>query len=190
MESRCISALLFAFLIISSFPSTFAGLQDPYPNSANLFTSWTNTPGGECTNNLDSVNVKPILLSLRETSGPGFLCGFFCQYASNSCPFAILIFQDVYSPQPVWSANQNRPVGFNATVRLTEEGDLILADADGTFVWSTNTAGKPTLAAPQLHPFPANYLNIIVFLSFKTRATSLFKWTFSLQMWRFASRPV
>ena len=104
--------------------------------------------------------MKPILLSLRETSGPGFLCGFFCQYASNSCPFAVLIFQDVYSPQPVWSANQNRPVGFNATVRLTEEGDLILADADGTFVWSTNTAGKPTLAAPQLHPFPANYLNI------------------------------
>ncbi|KAJ9699037.1 hypothetical protein PVL29_007889 [Vitis rotundifolia] len=142
MESRCISALLFAFLIISSFPSTFAGLQDPYPNSANLFTSWTNTPGGEWTNNLDSVTVKPILLSLRETSGPGFLCGFHCDHESNSCLFAILIFQDVYSPQLVWSANRNRPVRFNATLQLTKDGNLILADADGTFVWSTNTAGK------------------------------------------------
>ncbi|XP_010661456.1 EP1-like glycoprotein 4 [Vitis vinifera] len=53
-----------------------------------------------------------------------------------------LLFQDVYSPQLVWSANRNRPVRFNATLRLTEDGNLILADADGTFVWSTNTAGK------------------------------------------------
>lgn len=42
----------------------------------------------------------------------------------------------------MWSANRNRPVRFNATLRLTEDGNLILADADGTFVWSTNTAGK------------------------------------------------
>ncbi|KAL6340689.1 hypothetical protein AAG906_014379 [Vitis piasezkii] len=91
---------------------------------------------------------------------PRFPMWLLLSVCEQFMPFAILIFQDVYSPQPVWSANQNRPVGFNATVRLTEEGDLILADADGTFVWSTNTAGKPTLAAPQLHPFPANYLNI------------------------------
>ncbi|KAJ9699045.1 hypothetical protein PVL29_007897 [Vitis rotundifolia] len=141
MDARSNSAFLFAFLIISSFPSTFAGLLDPCPNFANLSTSWTNTPG-EYVNSSDWAIVKPILLSLGETSGPGFLCGFHCHYESYLCLFAILIFQDVYSPQLVWSANRNRPVRFNATLRLTEDGNLILADADGTFVWSTNTAGK------------------------------------------------
>ncbi|RVW28209.1 G-type lectin S-receptor-like serine/threonine-protein kinase SD2-5 [Vitis vinifera] len=141
MDARSNSAFLFAFLIISSFPSTFAGLSDPCPNFANLSTSWTNTRG-EWVNSSDWALVKPILLSLGETSGPGFLCGFHCHYESFLCLFAILIFQDVYSPQLVWSANRNRPVRFNATLRLTEDGNLILADADGTFVWSTNTAGK------------------------------------------------
>ncbi|KAJ9699040.1 hypothetical protein PVL29_007892 [Vitis rotundifolia] len=141
MDARSNSAFLFAFLIIPSFPSTFAGLLDPCPKFANLSTSWTNTRG-EWVNSSDWATVQPILLSLGETSGPGFLCGFHCHHKSNSCLFAILIFQDVYSPQLVWSANGNRPVRFNATLRLTEEGDLILADADGTFVWSTNTAGK------------------------------------------------
>ena len=143
MDARSNSAFLFAFLIISSFPSTFADLSDSvsYPNFANLNASWTNTHG-EWVNSSDWAFVKPILLSLRETSGPGFLCGFHCHYESYLCLFAILIFQDVYSPQLVWSANRNRPVRFNATLRLTEDGNLILADADGTFVWSTNTAGK------------------------------------------------
>lgn len=30
----------------------------------------------------------------------------------------------------------------NASLQLTRDGDLVLADADGTFVWSTNTSGK------------------------------------------------
>lgn len=45
-------------------------------------------------------------------------------------------------PQVVWSANRDHPVGENATVQLTEVGDLVLYDADGTLVWSTNTADK------------------------------------------------
>ncbi|KAM7497814.1 hypothetical protein LguiA_022228 [Lonicera macranthoides] len=45
-------------------------------------------------------------------------------------------------PQVVWSANQNKPVGINATLQLSLDGDLVLRDADDTLVWSTNTASK------------------------------------------------
>ncbi|KAL3821392.1 hypothetical protein ACJIZ3_007297 [Penstemon smallii] len=44
-------------------------------------------------------------------------------------------------PQVVWSANRGNPVGINATLELTSEGDLVLRDADGTLAWSTNTSG-------------------------------------------------
>ena len=139
-ESRCVYAFLLSFLTISSFPSIYGGLHDPYPNIANLSTSWVNT-GGEWLNTAEWMTVKPILLS-TSTGGQGFLCGFYCRHESNSCLFGILIFQRVDLPELVWSANRNRPFGLNATLRLTEDGNLILADADGTFVWSTNTAGK------------------------------------------------
>ncbi|XP_071905030.1 EP1-like glycoprotein 2 isoform X2 [Coffea arabica] len=42
----------------------------------------------------------------------------------------------------VWSANRNHPVKINATLQLTSGGDLVLRDADGTSVWSTNTRGR------------------------------------------------
>ncbi|KAK4355330.1 hypothetical protein RND71_024301 [Anisodus tanguticus] len=42
----------------------------------------------------------------------------------------------------VWSANRNNPVKTNATLQLGRDGNLVLADSDGTLVWSTNTAGR------------------------------------------------
>ncbi|KAH7841286.1 hypothetical protein Vadar_027937 [Vaccinium darrowii] len=47
-----------------------------------------------------------------------------------------------FLPELVWSANRNHPVKRNATLQLTRDGDLVLSDADDTFVWSTNTRGK------------------------------------------------
>ncbi|KAL7215749.1 hypothetical protein ACSBR1_027818 [Camellia fascicularis] len=41
------------------------------------------------------------------------------------------------APQLVWSANRNHPVKLNATLQLTQDGNLTLADSDGTSVWST-----------------------------------------------------
>ena len=159
-KSRCSSAFLFALLIISFFPSTpFAFFTDtPYPkilsndmnipSIASISTSWTYTLGDlSAIRNSGGGSLKPILLSLRETGGPGFVCGFYCPYDhSNSCFFAILIFQEVYSPQLVWSANGNHPVGLDASLQLTEDGNLVLAEADGTFVWSTDTADKSVSA--------------------------------------------
>ncbi|KAJ0977357.1 hypothetical protein J5N97_012831 [Dioscorea zingiberensis] len=42
----------------------------------------------------------------------------------------------------VWEANRGLPVGENATFSLKADGNLVLAEADGRLVWSSNTANK------------------------------------------------
>jgi hypothetical protein len=42
----------------------------------------------------------------------------------------------------VWEANRRNPVGENATLTFGEDGNLVLADADGRIAWQTNTAKK------------------------------------------------
>ncbi|KAJ8626665.1 hypothetical protein MRB53_019972 [Persea americana] len=56
--------------------------------------------------------------------------------------FAIQAERFVYVPasQVVWSANPNNPVGENATLHLTDQGDLVLHNVDGSLAWSTNTS--------------------------------------------------
>ncbi|KAK3198654.1 hypothetical protein Dsin_022069 [Dipteronia sinensis] len=39
-------------------------------------------------------------------------------------------------------ANRGKPVRENATLTFGTDGNLVLADADGTVVWQTNTADK------------------------------------------------
>ncbi|KAJ7981821.1 epidermis-specific secreted glycoprotein EP1-like [Quillaja saponaria] len=42
----------------------------------------------------------------------------------------------------VWDANRHRPVHQNSTLSLGRDGNLVLAEADNTVVWQTNTANK------------------------------------------------
>ncbi|KAK4755572.1 hypothetical protein SAY87_009329 [Trapa incisa] len=42
----------------------------------------------------------------------------------------------------VWEANRGKPVKENATVTFGPDGNLVLADADGSVVWQTATANK------------------------------------------------
>lgn len=42
----------------------------------------------------------------------------------------------------VWEANRGKPVKENATLTFGQDGNLVLADADGSVVWQTGTAGK------------------------------------------------
>ncbi|ESR55748.1 EP1-like glycoprotein 4 [Citrus sinensis] len=42
----------------------------------------------------------------------------------------------------VWEANRGKPVRENATFSLGTDGNLVLAEVDGTVVWQTNTANK------------------------------------------------
>jgi hypothetical protein len=44
--------------------------------------------------------------------------------------------------QIVWSANRDRPVRENATLEFATDGNLVLRDADGSHVWSSNTSGR------------------------------------------------
>lgn len=84
------------------------------------------------------------------------VCGFYCnridEQGCNSSIFAVVMLHSfsvsytfsstLFPAQVVWSANRDRPVGENATLQLSEEGGLVLRDADGTLVWSTNTTDK------------------------------------------------
>ncbi|XP_044410172.1 G-type lectin S-receptor-like serine/threonine-protein kinase SD2-5 [Triticum aestivum] len=45
-------------------------------------------------------------------------------------------------PQVVWSANRARLVSENATLEFNTDGNLVLCDADGSHVWSTNTSNR------------------------------------------------
>ena len=136
---------LLALLLFSSFPSIHGQSFDNSENSntANLSSSW-------------SINIGygfQIILVRESKNGTAFWCGFYCQSENNACVFSVVVsgiepYYDAYMngaiehPQVVWTANGSNPVRSNATLELTEEGDLILADADGTPVWSTNTSGK------------------------------------------------
>ena len=64
-----------------------------------------------------------------------------------SLPFLLFIYIDSnihedVAPQVVWSANQKNPISINATLRLSSERGLVLQDANGTTVWSTNISTK------------------------------------------------
>ncbi|GLT42712.1 hypothetical protein SLA2020_166980 [Shorea laevis] len=90
----------------------------------------------------ESAGVRPILIN------GSFVCGFHCKFEGTACLFAISIFRSSFggnssfSPQMVWSANRNSPIGLWAKLQLSQEGDLTLQDVHGTLVWSTKTAGK------------------------------------------------
>ncbi|WMV39437.1 hypothetical protein MTR67_032822 [Solanum verrucosum] len=126
-------------------------LNGSYLNStAGLSTSWTNRPFWfDAQSTYGSSLSTPILLSGINGNKYHF-CGFYCNSQSVECLLGIFFaFPDSSSTerklmdfQLVWSANRDRPVKANATLQLGQDGNLVLADSDGTFVWSTNTTGK------------------------------------------------
>ncbi|CAK9155707.1 unnamed protein product [Ilex paraguariensis] len=113
-QNLCGSLLFLALLIISSSHLIIA--TPLYYTMANLLTSWTNNPTPM--NSSDDITFRTVLHAGAGSSNPQFFCGFYC---NNSI---------------------DNPVKINATVNLTEDGDLVLREADGTLVWSTNTSGK------------------------------------------------
>ncbi|KAK7835653.1 hypothetical protein CFP56_023295 [Quercus suber] len=81
-------------------------------------------------------------------------CGFFCNQTCNSHLFAIFSLSydndDNISksegPKVVRSANPENPAGIIATLQLTSEKGLVLKDANGTTLWSTNLSSKSVAA--------------------------------------------
>uniref|UniRef100_A0A0E0E2S6 Receptor-like serine/threonine-protein kinase n=1 Tax=Oryza meridionalis TaxID=40149 RepID=A0A0E0E2S6_9ORYZ len=78
------------------------------------------------------------LLAGSATSCDAYIFSIFFVYADTDFYGGLWLLW----PEIVWFANRDHPVGENATVQFTERGDLVLYDADGTLVWSTNTANK------------------------------------------------
>ncbi|XP_010242180.1 PREDICTED: G-type lectin S-receptor-like serine/threonine-protein kinase SD2-5 [Nelumbo nucifera] len=124
-------------------------------STANLNSSWTNITSNAHSVVYDSgykVLVSPILITGIDQN-PRFACGFYCNGNCTSFLFAVLVvpidnvtgMAILEESEPVWSANRDKPVGANATLNLTADGDLILRDFDDSLVWSTNTAGKPVV---------------------------------------------
>ncbi|KAK9059925.1 hypothetical protein SSX86_020629 [Deinandra increscens subsp. villosa] len=133
----------FALLLFLTCYSTTA--QPPFEfdhPTANLSTSWSNTDQSLTVydNSSDTSRVQAILT--RRLFGGEFACGFYCDGNCTSSLFAVVIVSDTRSPQMVWSANRDHPVSYGAILNLTATGELVLVDADGSTVWTTNTTGK------------------------------------------------
>ncbi|GMP67682.1 hypothetical protein CsSME_00027591 [Camellia sinensis var. sinensis] len=143
----CYAVIIFFIASVSFFNNAqFA------PPMAKLNTFWTNKPS--IYNNFTyypSFNLTPVLQG--SSSGSHLICGFYCPtQQTQACLFGVVLFASIdyfsdnssyiIAAELVWSANRDNPVQIDATLQLTGDGDLILHDADGTFVWSTNTSGK------------------------------------------------
>ncbi|KAI9198637.1 hypothetical protein LWI28_019511 [Acer negundo] len=143
---------LFIFLYFAYLQLAAVAQYDDYP-SAKLSSSWTN-------NDLSAINItdhdnsdvtmRIILLNVPDPSSEiGFACGFVYNLSTDSSFLAsasVSLVTDSYNNyiwsgvEVYWLANRNKPVHENATLELHTNGDLILRDADGSFVWSTNTS--------------------------------------------------
>ncbi|KAG5544912.1 hypothetical protein RHGRI_017390 [Rhododendron griersonianum] len=144
-----ISLAIITIFIFSAHLNNAQSLK--YQPAANLSTTWINNNpifGNSSDIHNGGFTITPVL-SLSNTSH--FISGFYCFPNDTSCFFGIVIFAERYdyenltwldAPQLVWSANRDRPVKVNAILKLTGSGDLILEDADGDIIWSTDTGGK------------------------------------------------
>ncbi|XP_076905032.1 G-type lectin S-receptor-like serine/threonine-protein kinase SD2-5 [Bidens hawaiensis] len=140
---------IFLFFIFNWYSITAQPPFD-YP-TANLSTTWENNESlPHSANFTDGSRVRAILL--RGFVGPNFACGFYCSGTCTSYLFAIFIVQTNSGggitlpasgfPQVVWSANRDYPVSDGAILNFTATGELVLQDADGSTVWTTNTTGR------------------------------------------------
>ncbi|KAJ7000078.1 hypothetical protein NC653_010749 [Populus alba x Populus x berolinensis] len=134
-------AVLQLLIILWSLPYLLEA-QIHYADTAQVSTSWTN-------NNisLPSISSASRIILSNEI---GFACGFYTDYYGVFLAVGIAkTWTDWsvgngsrYFSHLIWSANRNKPVSENATLQFLPEGNLVLRDADGTLVWSTNTSNK------------------------------------------------
>ncbi|XP_057506493.1 G-type lectin S-receptor-like serine/threonine-protein kinase SD2-5 isoform X2 [Actinidia eriantha] len=76
--------------------------------------------------------LRPIILDQKPGSS----------FAENPSVPASQASHSASSARLLWSANRNNPVPDEATLNFTAKEGLVLKDANGTLVWSTNTTGK------------------------------------------------
>ncbi|XP_076882596.1 G-type lectin S-receptor-like serine/threonine-protein kinase SD2-5 [Bidens hawaiensis] len=118
--------------------------------NANLSTTWTTKYSYD----------QPMLL--RKANAAQFTCGFFIKDEDEDEDEepTVYFFGILISPTEgswldngveIWSTSQGYPLKENATLNFTSAGDLVLSDADGSIVWSTNTSGKAVAGMNLIH---------------------------------------
>ncbi|XP_042398450.1 G-type lectin S-receptor-like serine/threonine-protein kinase SD2-5 [Zingiber officinale] len=140
--------ILLLILLLSCACGQFSNLK---PN-AEPSTVWINNSTYAYSTNSnagrdDRSIIRPILL-YNTTDDVAFACGFFSNPSFDA--FLLAVFALYTDPnitymsyaQVVWSANRDRLVQSNSLLDFHADGDLILRDADGSTVWSTNTSGR------------------------------------------------
>ncbi|KAM0019698.1 putative non-specific serine/threonine protein kinase [Helianthus debilis subsp. tardiflorus] len=161
MRAPWMHLLLFCLFLILYCYSATAQTPVDYP-TANLSTTWTNTESfHHSVLLLDGSRVRAILF--RGSLGPGFACGFYCNDTCTSYFFSVFYVQSNSStsgtvepgfwyPQVVWSANRDQlamdvdgSIVWNtntagksvAGMNLTDDGNLVLFDANRSVVWQS-----------------------------------------------------
>ncbi|KAL5991703.1 hypothetical protein ACLOJK_012613 [Asimina triloba] len=84
------------------------------------------------------------------SSDGSFTCGFL-NVGSNAYSFSIW-FSNSADKTVVWTANRERPVnGQGSRVSLQREGNMVLADVDGSTIWNANTSSTDANRAELLN---------------------------------------
>nr|CAE04682.2 OSJNBb0018A10.11 [Oryza sativa Japonica Group] len=126
--------------------------RSDYP-MANLSTLWVNNRNrlpDSITYDDGSMVRSILLLSPQTFYGPSFAAGFFCTPPCREFIFAVFIvftssgaLFPVAVNEVIWCANRGSPLGEDATLELTGDGDLVLREkANGRLVWSSGTSGR------------------------------------------------
>lgn len=150
-----VSSLIF-FLVAAclTHQTCCIGLPRGLESTANLSTLWTSFPAqlyDDLDNNLyyEDMIADPLLIrSVSGNNSLSFVAGFYRAPPYDTILFAVYISSTDYTNPTavVWSANRDNLIRQNATLNFTSDGDLVLRDADGTLVWSTDTSGQSAVA--------------------------------------------
>ncbi|XAR56455.1 Non-specific serine/threonine protein kinase [Bertholletia excelsa] len=159
---------LFTYLLlplIFHFHSSAIAYKTDNP-STSISKSWLNYPSNETGHVLfaEGSSLRPILIRYDTSKNRPPLClGFFSNKTSsppNTFNLVLVLVQELRPEDKdhpdnnqwaidefsaliiLWAANRDRPVGENATLDFTAQGDLILREKDGSLVWSTRTSGR------------------------------------------------
>ncbi|XP_021298755.1 G-type lectin S-receptor-like serine/threonine-protein kinase SD2-5 [Herrania umbratica] len=153
------TCLVQLILSLVNFPFFLHAVETDYA-SAELPNTWRNNDfiSRGSVDFVDGSTIRSILLNTSNPANfPAFGCGFYGRKTTNSFYFAVFAVEatsdstiiESGSPQILWIANRDNPVKDNATLEFTGDGNLVLTDADGMFIWSSNTSDRSV-----------NYMNI------------------------------
>ncbi|GLT38688.1 hypothetical protein SLA2020_129200 [Shorea laevis] len=89
---------------------------------------------------------RTVISTPNRTVGPFSAPFMLCFYNTTLDAFTLGLLMGVTSTESlslwVWDANLGNPVREKAALTFGQDGNLVLADADGRIAWQTNTANK------------------------------------------------